>query len=129
MTMNEQTTNTTAQDELLAVLPPVDDEAIVREKMIDAMTPGYQVEFDPDEAECAGAFVEDALSEQDALDGSVDLAEEFDGKPAFLDDEGPSADIPPFIITKNIRELFGWKPGESLKETFARKKAQEGGLP
>jgi hypothetical protein len=32
------------------------------------MTPGYQAEFDPEEAERAGAFVEDALSEQDATE-------------------------------------------------------------
>ncbi|MBI8082666.1 conjugal transfer protein TraD, partial [Pseudomonas aeruginosa] len=69
--MNEQTTtNTAAHDEPLAVLPPVDDDAAgreaVREKMADALTPGFQVEFDPDEAERVGAFVEDALSEQDA---------------------------------------------------------------
>ena len=47
-------------------------------------------------------------------------------EPAFLDDEGPSADIPPFITTTNIRELYDWKPGESLDEAMARKKAQEG---
>ena len=35
-------------------------------------TPGFEVEFDPEEAELAGAFVEDALSEQDALDSSPD---------------------------------------------------------
>ena len=33
-------------------------------------TPGYEVEFDPEEAELAGAFVEDALSEQDAMEHS-----------------------------------------------------------
>lgn len=41
--------------------------AIVREKFIDANTPGFIVEFDPEEAEYAGAFIEDALSEEDAL--------------------------------------------------------------
>ena len=61
--MNEQTTtNTAAHDEPLAVLPPVDDDAAgreaVREKMADALTPGFQVEFDPDEAERVGAFDE-----------------------------------------------------------------------
>lgn len=45
----------------------------LREKMDDALTPGYQVEFDPYEAEKAGAFVEDALVEQDALDSDIDL--------------------------------------------------------
>ena len=45
----------------------------LREKLLDAMTPGYQAEFDPDEAEQAGAFVEDALSEQDAAESDIDL--------------------------------------------------------
>lgn len=46
---------------------------VLREKMVDAMTPGYQAEFDPDEAERAGAFVEDALSEEDAAESAADL--------------------------------------------------------
>lgn len=54
-----------------------DDQAnaveALREKLADAQTPGFQVEFDPDEAELAGAFVEDALSEQDAAESSADL--------------------------------------------------------
>lgn len=53
-----------------------DDEANARaalhEKLIDALTPGAQIEFDPDEAFKAGAFIEDALSEQDALESDVD---------------------------------------------------------
>ena len=128
--MNEQTTNTTAQDEPLAVLPPVDDDAAgreaVREKMADALTPGFQVEFDPDEAERVGAFVEDALSEQDAAESCADLVE-VDGalEPAFLDDEGPSADIPPFITTTNARELYDLRPGETVAQAAARK-ASEG---
>lgn len=128
--MNEQTTNTTAQDEPLAVLPPVDDDAAgreaVREKMADALTPGFQVEFDPDEAERVGAFVEDALSEQDAAESGDDLVE-VDGalEPALLDDEGPSADIPPFITTTNARELYDLRPGETVAQAAARK-ASEG---
>ncbi len=47
----------------------------LREKLIDALTPGYQVEFDPEEAERAGAFVEDALSEQAAAESGIDLVE------------------------------------------------------
>jgi hypothetical protein len=47
----------------------------LREKLLDAMTPGYQAEFDPDEAEQAGAFVEDALSEQDAVESDIDLVD------------------------------------------------------
>ena len=53
-----------------------DDEANARaalhEKLIDALTPGCQIEFDPDEAFKAGAFFEDALSEQDALASDID---------------------------------------------------------
>ena len=45
---------------------------ILAEKLTDAMVPGAMVEFDPEEAERAGAFVEDALSESDALESSVD---------------------------------------------------------
>lgn len=48
-------------------------QAVVREKFLDALTPGFQAEFDPEEAECAGAFVEDALDETDALTSSDDL--------------------------------------------------------
>jgi len=128
--MNEASTNTTAQNEPLAIMPPVDDDAAgreaVREKMVDALTPGFQVEFDPDEAERAGAFVEDALSEQDAAESCDDLVE-VDGalEPAFLDDEGPSADIPPFITTTNARELYDLRPGETVAQAAARK-ASEG---
>lgn len=47
--------------------------AALDEKLTDAMTPGFQVEFDPEEAARAGAFVEDALTESDAAESSVDL--------------------------------------------------------
>ena len=128
--MNESSTNTTAQDEPLAVLPPVDDDAAsreaVREKMADALTPGFQVEFDPDEAERVGAFVEDALSEHDAAASGDDLVE-VDGalEPAFLNDEGPSANIPPFNTTANARELYDLRPGATVAQAAARK-ASEG---
>jgi hypothetical protein len=43
------------------------------EKLSDAeRSPGFAAEFDPDEADMAGAFEEDALSEADALASSVD---------------------------------------------------------
>jgi len=51
-------------------LPGVSDS--VRSKLTDAMTPGFQAEFDPDEAEAAGAFQEDALSEADAIGSTHD---------------------------------------------------------
>ena len=40
-------------------------EEIIEQKLRDAETPGYEVEFDPDEAERI-AFREDALSDDDA---------------------------------------------------------------
>lgn len=121
--MKRNHTNTDATAEL----PPVDDYAnateALREKMVDALTPGFQVELDPAEAARMGAFAEDALSDQDAQESTEDLAEldEQEEKPAFLDDEGPLADIPPFITTSNIREMYGWRPGETLQEAIARK--------
>jgi hypothetical protein len=55
---------------------PIDDPRnaadALRDKLIDAQTPGYQAEFDPEEAERAGAFVEDALSEEDAAASHID---------------------------------------------------------
>jgi hypothetical protein len=74
--MNEQQ-NPDPNDAL--ELAPRDDlasaSAILRDKLADALIPGYQVEFDPEDAEQAGAFVEDALSEQDAMDSDVDLVD------------------------------------------------------
>lgn len=67
--MNDHTT--TPED------TPFDDQAnadaALGEKLADAMTPGLLVEFDPEEAERVGAFVEDALTEGDAAESSVDL--------------------------------------------------------
>jgi hypothetical protein len=44
----------------------------LREKFIDILIPGYEAEFGPDEAEQAGAFVDDALSAEDAAESSLD---------------------------------------------------------
>jgi hypothetical protein len=52
-----------------------DADAALREKLADAEVPGYQAEFDPDEAERAGAFVEDALSEENARESAIDQRE------------------------------------------------------
>ncbi len=47
----------------------------LNEKLTDAETsPGFAVAFDPEEAEQAGAFEEDALSATDALESSIDWA-------------------------------------------------------
>ena len=55
--------------------------AALRDKLTDLLILGYSVEFDPDEAEQAGAFQEDAVSEQDAADSCFDLVD--GGGPAF----------------------------------------------
>lgn len=109
--MNQQTT-TQADD----VLPAIDDNAAgaLREKLTDAATPGYQAEFDPEEAGRADALVEDAAESGD------------DQAPAFITEGEPAADLPAFVHTANVRSLYDWKPGESLDEAIARKKAQEG---
>lgn len=49
------------------------DPSIVDGKLDDALVPGYQVEFDPDEAELSGPFADEALSLHDALDSTIDL--------------------------------------------------------
>ncbi len=63
--------------------PPIDAETdnpditeIIQEKLLDAEIPGFQAEFDPLEAERLGAFKEDALSEEDALDSTIDYVVE-----------------------------------------------------
>jgi hypothetical protein len=77
--------------------------AAVTEKMRDAMTPGFEVEVDPREAELLGAFTEDAISEVDAQESAVDLATQDDEGPVFLDEEGPS-DIVPQGIYVTVRD-------------------------
>lgn len=59
--------DTSAGDEFIA-------PDIVSGKLDDALTPTYQAEFAPDEAEAAGAFLEDALSEDDAAASAHDSA-------------------------------------------------------
>ena len=65
--------------------PPIDVETdnpditeIIQEKLLDAEIPGFQAEFDPLEAERLGAFTEDTLSEQDALESSIDHTAEVE---------------------------------------------------
>lgn len=43
-----------------------------------------------------------------------------DDEPTFLDDEGPSNDLPAFISTTNARELYGLREGETVAEAIAR---------
>ena len=65
--------------------PPIDVETdnpditeIIQEKLLDAEMPGFQAEFDPFQAERLGAFKEDALSEKDALDSTIDHTAEVE---------------------------------------------------
>ncbi|WP_295448867.1 conjugal transfer protein TraD [uncultured Thiodictyon sp.] len=46
---------------------------VLESKLRFAMVPGTVIELDPDEAEMVGAFAEDALTEQEALDGAIDI--------------------------------------------------------
>jgi len=47
-------------------------DEVIDQKLRDAETPGYEVSFDPDEAEKI-AFQEDALSDEDARESVEDL--------------------------------------------------------
>lgn len=126
MTRQEEPTAANAA-ELRQVGDNVNSTEALRKTLTDAQTPGYQAEFDPDEAEHAGAFVEDALSEEDAADSSPDLVDVLgEEQPAFLDDDGPSAEIPTFITRTNARELFDMQPDETVPEAIARHNAKEG---
>jgi predicted ATPase len=55
------------------------DQIALAEKLVDAMTPGAVIEFEPEEAEQVGAFVEDALDEGDAWDSVIDNDMEKNG--------------------------------------------------
>ena len=44
----------------------------LNEKLADVMTPGFEAEFDPDEADKAGCFNEDAIGDRDAAESSND---------------------------------------------------------
>ncbi|WP_428587424.1 hypothetical protein [Shewanella sp.] len=49
-----------------------DVQDLLDAKQEDALIPGAQVEVSPDEAGLMGAFVEDALSEDDAMTSAID---------------------------------------------------------
>jgi hypothetical protein len=68
--MNTDDSKSEVSDVTISQHRPAD---IVSEKLSDAQTPGFVAEFDPDEAERAGAFNEDALSEADAIDAMFEL--------------------------------------------------------
>lgn len=53
--------------------PTKEETSVLLQKLEDAETPGFTAEFDPDEAEEAGAFAEEALTEEDAAESSNDF--------------------------------------------------------
>lgn len=71
---------TTEQNKVSGEAIPRDESPVdvIKAKLLDAMTPGFQAEFDPGEADQAGAFIEDALSEEDAMASDIDLFATFD---------------------------------------------------
>lgn len=48
-------------------------------------------------------------------------------EPAFLGDEGPSADLPACVSTTNARELYGLRPGETVAQAITRHQAEQAG--
>lgn len=75
MTSNLETASNGEIREFLNSFTP-DEETVVTEKLQDAMNaPGVAIEFDPEEAELAGAHPEDAISYDDALAGALDLVD------------------------------------------------------
>ncbi len=54
-------------------------QQVIKEKLLDMETPGFQAEFDPLEADLMGAFEETALTEQDALDSVIDMPNQMRG--------------------------------------------------
>jgi hypothetical protein len=60
--------------ELLSDSPGHGSANLMR-KLSDAEVPGSIIEFDPDEADQAGAFLDDAITAEDALSSAPDLAE------------------------------------------------------
>lgn len=63
-------TNSEFDNQDLQQVPSMAD--VVKQKLLDAQT-GFTPEFTPDEATLAGAFIEDALSVQEASDSTLDL--------------------------------------------------------
>ncbi len=52
--------------------PPI-AAAVISENLADLTVPGVIVELDPDEADRAGAFLDDALDEEAAWESNADL--------------------------------------------------------
>jgi hypothetical protein len=70
--------NSSNDDEFFIFNDQAHSAEALQEKLADAEIPGAQIEFDPDEAEKLGAFVEDALSEQDIVETSIEVVNSAD---------------------------------------------------
>jgi hypothetical protein len=68
------------------------EQDALTEKLQDLDT-GFEVEMTPEEADRLGAFREQALSEQDAIDSGDDAMED-DDLPAFLGDDYDDTELP-----------------------------------
>lgn len=113
--MKDQTSNTTNQQT---------DADVINEKLADAQVPGFKAEFDALEAEQAGAFHEDALSELEAAVSAYDQQDDL--VPGFLSeaDDDVNAPLPAFISTTNSLALYDLQPGETVAEAIARKASE-----
>lgn len=56
------------------------NDELLNDKLIDADVPGFEVTFDPSEAEKLGIFIEGALSEDDAKDSVHHIGSINNGK-------------------------------------------------
>ena len=70
--------NGSNDDEFFIFNDEANSAEVLQEKLADAEVPGAQIEFDPDEAEKVGAFIEDALSEQDIVEASIQVVNSAD---------------------------------------------------
>lgn len=61
------------------------------------------------------------IPHEEVMAQMADLVGDGSLEPAFLDDDGPSADLPRIVSTTKARELFGLRPGESVVQATARK--------
>jgi hypothetical protein len=62
----------TTESGMRATATLVAAQTMTDEKLRDLEVPGAEVELEPEEAEALGAFWEDALTEEEALESSVD---------------------------------------------------------
>ena len=73
--------NDNTNPETVSIDDAANTAAALNEKLADSSTPGFAAEFDPDEADRAGAFNEDALTAADAAASAEDLVIDADKTP------------------------------------------------